>query len=136
MAKKAGKDDGSSAGCPCGSAREFAACCGKYLDQGAVPETAEQLMRSRYTAYALERADYLTETWHRSTRPPSLEIDPRLQWLGLKILQTTQGGAGDTEGWVEFLARVKLGGRAERMQECSRFVRENGRWYYIDGRVD
>ena len=133
MAKKPGARNAVD-GCPCGSGRAYAECCGRYLDSGEQPATAEQLMRSRYTAYALAREDYLLATWHASTRPSALDLGSGLQWLGLKIVRTEAGGAHDTEGRVAFVARSKPGGRAQRLEEDSRFVKEGGRWYYVDGR--
>lgn len=123
--------------CPCGSGEAYGACCGAYLDRGQLPDTAEALMRSRYCAYVGKRAHYLLETWHRSTRPAQLNLDegPQARWLGLKILQTEGGGPADAEGRVEFVARYKVSGKAGQMQEASRFVRENGRWFYVDGNV-
>lgn len=121
--------------CPCGSGRDYAACCGRYIEGGRLPDTAEQLMRSRYTAYVLARQDYLQQTWHPSTRPADLgaAVTEAVKWLGLQIKRTQAGGAGDSEGLVEFVARYKVGGKAERLHEASRFVRENGRWLYLDG---
>lgn len=121
--------------CPCGSGRDHAACCGRYIEGGRLPDTAEQLMRSRYTAYVLARQDYLQQTWHPSTRPADLgaAVTDAVKWLGLQIKRTQAGGAGDSEGLVEFVARYKVGGKAERLHEASRFVRENGRWLYLDG---
>lgn len=123
--------------CACQSGAPYAACCGRYLDGGDLPATAEALMRSRYSAYAAGREDYLLETWYRSRRPErlSLESSAPVKWLGLKILRTEGGGPEDTRGVVEFVARYKVGGRAERLQETSRFVREGGRWFYMDGHV-
>lgn len=127
--------------CPCGRAdargrpRAYAACCGTYLDQpdNAAPD-AESLMRSRYTAFVLERSDYLLATWHASTRPPAIEHEPGLKWLGLEVKRQRQIDADHAE--VEFVARSRLGGRGHRLHELSRFVREGGRWYYVDGDVD
>ena len=92
-------------------------------------------MRSRYTAYCRARTDYLLDSWHASTRPPQLNLDAPApaHWIGLKILDTFAGGERDTRGTVEFVARNKVNGRAQRLHEVSRFVRENGRWYYLDG---
>jgi SEC-C motif-containing protein len=93
-------------------------------------------MRSRYSAYVLGLTDYLLATWHLSSAPGELEL-PMVKWLGLQVLHAEQ--AGDA-GVVEFVARCRsfqlAGGRAERLHEISRFVREAGRWYYIDGQVD
>ena len=91
-------------------------------------------MRSRYTAYTLNHEDYLLATWHESTRPAQLDLgnDP-VKWIGLKILDREQGQPGDNEGRIEFIARYKLNGKAHRLHENSRFVFEQGRWYYLDG---
>lgn len=121
--------------CPCGSGRDYVACCGPYIEAGRLPETAEQLMRSRYTAYTLAKQDYLHKTWHPSTRPADLgvAVTDAVKWLGLQIKGTRAGAAGDTEGMVEFVARYKINGKAERLHEASRFVREGGQWLYVDG---
>ena len=122
--------------CPCGSGHRFSACCGPYLDGTALPETAEVLMRSRYTAYTLGNAAYLTATWHPTTRRKDLGLEEPVKWIGLEILSCEAGGPGDTRGQVEFIARYKLGGRAHRLHEVSRFQRREGRWYYLDGDLD
>lgn len=123
--------------CPCGGGKSFDQCCGRYLDGDAAP-TAEALMRSRYSAYGLRREDYLLATWHPSTRPAELglgrETPPK--WLGLEVRRHEQTDA-DHAGVaiVEFVARYKINGRAHRLHELSRFVREEGRWFYVDGDV-
>ena len=97
-----------------------------------MPQTALELMRSRYSAYALREIEYLRQTWHRDTRsaaPPDAD-DERVKWIGLDVLRDEADGANAT---VEFVARCKIGGRAQRMHEISRFVREDGRWFYLDG---
>ena len=92
-------------------------------------------MRSRYSAFTLGLIDYLQATWHPSTRPAALEPLPAaLRWLGLEVRRHVQQDAG--HAIVEFVARSKLGGRAERLHETSRFVREDGQWWYVDGDVD
>ena len=88
-------------------------------------------MRSRYTAYVLRLADYLLATWQPATRPASLDFEPGLRWLGLQVLAHQQ--SDDNHATVAFVARSKLAGRAHRMAETSRFVREGGRWLYVDG---
>jgi SEC-C motif-containing protein len=89
-------------------------------------------MRSRYSAFVQDRRDYLLATWHASTRPAALEApEPGLRWLGLEVRQSCLQDAD--HGTVEFVARSKLGGRAHRLHETSRFVREHGAWYYVDG---
>ncbi len=119
--------------CPCGSGSAFAACCGLYLDGGANAPTAEALMRSRYSAYTLGRADYLQQTWHPTRRPDSLSLDPAQNWLGLKIVRAERGGMGDDEGVVEFVARFKVAGRGHRLHEISRFEKVGDCWLYLDG---
>jgi len=120
--------------CPCGSALPYAACCGRWHDgplRLRAPD-AQALMRSRYSAYVLGRDDYLLETWHASTRPAGSPLaDAALRWLGLEIRRHV---VHDTDhAVVEFVARSRLGGRATRLHETSRFVREDGRWFYVDG---
>lgn len=92
-------------------------------------------MRSRYSAYVLGNEPYLLATWHQTTRPASLGLaqEAKTQWLGLKIVSTAKGLRDDTEGSVEFVARYKINGKAHRLHEVSRFVKEAGRWYYVSG---
>ena len=118
--------------CPCGTGRTYAVCCGRYHTGEAAPD-AEALMRSRYSAYARGDADYLQATWHAGTRPPSLDLatDPPLRWLGLDVKRHVADG---DRAVVEFVARYRQGGgSAGRLRETSRFVRDGGRWYYVDG---
>lgn len=123
----------ASQACPCGSGRPYAGCCGP-LHQGQPATTAEALMRSRYGAYVLGLNDYLLQTWHASTRPATLEAQPPgLRWLGLEVRRSRIIDADHAE--VEFVARSKLGGRAHRLHETSRFVREGGQWFYVDGEL-
>lgn len=123
----------SHAQCSCGSGFPFAACCGPFIaGLGRAPD-ALALMRSRYTAFTLSRTAYLLETWHPSTRPAALDLEPARRWLGLRIVETDAGEPGDVRGTVEFVARSKVGGRAQRLHERSRFVFEDDRWLYVDG---
>ncbi|EKU23820.1 MULTISPECIES: YchJ family metal-binding protein [Xanthomonas translucens group] len=116
--------------CPCGRPRDYAQCCGLYHAGAAAPD-AETLMRSRYSAYVRRDADYLRASWHPSTRPAQLELDTHTTWLGLTVQRVIASGADRAE--VAFLARYRIGGgSAVRMIEHSRFVREDGRWYYLD----
>ena len=131
--------------CPCGrtsanSAKPtksqhlpFSACCGPYLNELAATTApdAEALMRSRYSAFVLERADYLLATWHASTRPATLDFVPGAKWLGLEVRSHRVLDTDHAE--VEFVARCREAGRATRLHERSRFVRESGRWFYLDG---
>jgi SEC-C motif-containing protein len=122
--------------CDCGLPRTYADCCGRY-HAGPLhlqAPDAEALMRSRYSAYVRDLIDYLVTTWHASTRPLHIEPNPAgLRWLGLDVRSHRLQDAEHAS--VEFVARSKLGGRAHRLHEVSRFVRENGRWFYIDGDV-
>jgi SEC-C motif-containing protein len=92
-------------------------------------------MRSRYMAYVLGKKEYLLATWHPSARPPALNLAAGggVEWLGLEVVRTEAGTEGDTQGVVEFVARYKRQGRATRLHEVSRFVRENGQWFYVEG---
>ena len=125
--------------CPCGRvdakkrAVAYADCCARFVDHfnDALAPDAEHLMRSRYSAFVLERADYLLATWHSSTRPASLDFDAGVKWLGLEVREHKVTGADAAE--VEFVARYRLDGRAVRLHERSRFVCEEGRWLYVDG---
>lgn len=93
-------------------------------------------MRARYTAYVRGDKDYLLRTWHVSTRPPDLDPDATaMKWLGLAIVRTAAGGAHEREGMVEFIARYKPAGRAQRLHETSRFRREDDQWFYVDGQI-
>lgn len=121
--------------CPCGSTKPYTACCAPYIEGNAPAPIAEALMRSRYTAYTLLREDYLLATWHTSTRPTSLDLaaDAATKWIGLEVKCHEQQDTG--HAIVEFVARYKVNGRAHRLHEVSRFVREDGRWFYVDGDV-
>lgn len=111
----------------------YAECCGRYIDQAVPAPDAESLMRSRYTGFVAECADYLRATWHPSTRPATLEFDPGTKWLGLEV--RTHRTTGQDRAEVEFVARYRVGGRAVRLHETSRFVREGGHWFYVDGDI-
>lgn len=124
--------------CPCLSGETYAACCARFhsgLADGVRAPTAEALMRSRYTAFAVGDAAYLLATWHASTRPAGLDIDTGTTWRRLDILRTEQGGPFDDVGLVEFEARYRSDGVRGMLHEVSRFVREDGRWYYVNGNV-
>jgi len=123
-----------AADCPCQSGLAFAQCCQRFLDSNQLPETAEQLMRSRYCAYALKNCDYLLQTWHPGYRPESLDLsDSPNQWIGLKIKKTHLGGKNDLIGRVHFIARFKINGKAHKLEENSRFEKLNGQWFYQNG---
>ncbi|AOW94355.1 hypothetical protein BFN03_03110 [Rhodococcus sp. WMMA185] len=119
--------------CPCQLGESYDNCCGRYHRGEAKAPTAERLMRSRFSAFALLDVAYLSRTWHPSTRPANLELDPGRRWTRLDILGTCAGGLFDTTGTVEFRAHYEENGRRGSQRENSRFVRENGDWLYVDG---
>ena len=120
--------------CPCGSSLSYDNCCAPYHG-GAIAASAEALMRSRYCAYVLALEPYLLATWHNSTRPQSLNLaeDKQTRWLGLEVRRHVSAPSGNDNAIVEFVARYKIAGRAFRLHETSRFLRQDGRWYYLDG---
>ncbi|MGB8651525.1 MAG: YchJ family protein [Mycobacteriales bacterium] len=117
--------------CPCGLGQPYDLCCGRFHRGQADPPTAELLMRSRYSAFAVGDVGYLLRTWHPSTRPRGLELDEGQVWERLVVLGTSGGGLLDSEGTVEFRALYSHRGRTEALHERSRFVREDGRWSYV-----
>lgn len=127
----------SAQACPCGrmahrAPSTFGACCGRWIESDVAAPDAESLMRSRYTAFVLEREPYLLATWHPDTRPAEVLFEKGARWLGLEVRRHTV--LGDDRAEVEFVARQKpLGGAALRLHECSRFVLLEGRWLYTDG---
>ena len=122
--------------CPCGRTNAkgqplaLIVCCGQYHAGQPAPD-AESLMRSRYSAFVLGDVPYLLATWHSSQRPAELKLETGGKWLGLEIKRHRVNGADTAE--VEFVARFRVGGKAVRQHERSRFVREDGRWLYVDG---
>jgi SEC-C motif domain protein len=130
--------------CPCGLPADYGNCCGRWHAGALVLQapSAEVLMRSRYSAYVLDLREYLLQTWHASTRPDEIAApEPGLRWLGLTVKRHEL--LSEHRAVVEFVARSKLAGRAYRLHETSRFVREDmredvredGRWFYVDGEI-
>lgn len=115
--------------CPCGGGA-YADCCGRYLDSGLPAPDAQQLMRSRYSAYVLGREAYLLSTWHASTRPQPPLLGEPVKWLGLEVKRHVPDGG---RAVVEFVARYRSGGQGQRLHEVSNFVLEDGKWWYVDG---
>jgi SEC-C motif-containing protein len=103
------------------------------MSGGEIPHTAEQLMRSRYSAFVVCDESYLLATWHPDTRPGKVRLDQQQRWLGLSIRAIEAGGPEDVAGTVEFVARFKVEGKGHRLHELSRFEKIDGRWYYLDG---
>ncbi|SDM76786.1 YchJ family protein [Actinacidiphila guanduensis] len=118
--------------CPCGLPAAYGECCGALHAGRSAAPTAERLMRSRYSAFAVRDAAYLLRTWAPGTRPPAVDFDPRLRWTGLDILATTDGTAFHTQGTVSFAAHYEIGGERGVQREDSRFVRVQGSWLYVD----
>lgn len=119
--------------CPCLSGETYSGCCGKYHSGAQDAPTAEALMRSRYSAFAVGDQPYLLKTWHPSTRPAVLELDSGLQWRRLDIMETSAGGPLDEQGVVRFRAHYRDGTTRGIQEETSRFIRVNGVWLYLDG---
>ena len=119
--------------CPCGLPNKYQDCCGRFISGADTPTTAEQLMRSRYSAFVAEEEGYLVKTWHPATRPSQVTINPSQRWLGLSVENCTDGGPDDDTGTVEFVALFKVAGQGSRLHETSRFEKIDGSWYYRDG---
>ena len=121
--------------CPCGTGDSYGACCGRF-HAGAAAPTAEALMRSRYSAFAAASEpgmrEYLLETWHPSTRPIALKLDATTHWRRLDVVRVEAGGPFDDRGIVEFAAHYADDDGRGVMRETSRFVREGGRWFYVE----
>ncbi len=124
--------------CPCGSSRKEELCCSPILDGSRQPTTAEELMRSRYTAYTRADANYLIATLHPSKRSDEDEVNI-LAWAhnsrftGLSVIKTKAGKAKDNEGVVEFVARFSDADGTYAHREISSFVKEDGKWWYLEG---
>jgi SEC-C motif-containing protein len=126
--------EGDTGQCPCGSGRVYLHCCGPLHDGTAAAATAEALMRSRFSAFARGRADYLLSSWHPGTRPERLDLDEQITWRRLQIVDTESGGADDDTGIVEFRAQYLHHGKRHILHERSRFSRaRDGTWRYVDG---
>lgn len=122
--------------CPCLSGLPYDECCGPLHHGERTAATAEALMRSRYSAFAVGDLAYLLTTWHRSTRPRTVDLDAAVVWRRLEVLRTDRGGPFDTTGTVEFRASYSDPRGRGSLHEVSRFVREDGAWTYVDGSVD
>lgn len=125
------KKNNKSSLCPCGKGLPLDACCMPFIRGDMVPSGPELLMRSRYSAYVLGDQEYLLSTWHPSTRPGSLELDPSIKWVRLQVFEERIGKAA-AGAVVHFLARYKINGRAVRLEEKSRFVFEASKWWYVE----
>jgi SEC-C motif-containing protein len=124
--------------CPCGSRKSLDKCCLPIIKGEKDAETAEQLMRSRYTAFTLAEIDYLIKSHHPKTRNIKQKKELKkwaqsVSWVGLTILGKEKGYINDVNGTVEFRAVFLENGKPESIHEKSAFIRENNKWFYVDG---
>ena len=124
----------SNSPCLCGSGNVYSDCCQVFHTGEKIPVTAEALMRSRYTAYALHNADYLRATWDETKRPERIDFSrEQIKWLRLDVTEIKRGGEKDDKGLVTFKAYYEQDGKEHCMNEISRFTKHNGHWFYLDG---
>jgi SEC-C motif domain protein len=121
--------------CPCGSGELFGRCCLPLHVGERRAETAEQLMRARYSAYAVNDIDYVWQTWHPRTRPEAVTPQAGLTWTGLEIVDTVDGRTDHASGEVEFHAHYRQNNRRGTLHERSRFAVRAHRWFYLDGKL-
>ncbi|MGM0430116.1 MAG: YchJ family protein [Pseudomonadota bacterium] len=119
--------------CPCGLDKTYQDCCYAYHSGEATAQSPEALMRSRYSAFVGRLASYLEATWHNSSRPPLLDLSDSPNWLKLQVISSS---VDQNKGQVHFRAFYKDGNDVAFMEEQSDFVKEDGKWYYLDGRVN
>lgn len=120
--------------CPCGTGVPYSNCCEPFVENNSNPQTPELLMRSRYTAYVLQKKQYLLQTWHTKTKPSALNFENHpVTWLGLEVIDSTTDKDTETSGTVNFLTRYVANGLVCNLQENSRFIKEDDRWYYVNG---
>lgn len=118
--------------CPCGLGEDYAECCGQYIDGGKLAPEPESLMRSRYTAFALQKIDYLKKTWHPETLPDDLDDSEPNCWVSLEIVDASMDDE-EIEGEVEFIAKLIYNNKLEVLHEISQFDKVNGHWLYHSG---
>lgn len=123
--------------CPCKSGKLYADCCAPILNNKCIAETAEQLMRSRYTAFTLADSTYLLKSWASETKPSTLNVEDEsvIQWIGLDIEECTNGGLLDMDGSVTFTASFISSGQLCHLHEKSNFIKRDGHWYYLGGKT-
>jgi SEC-C motif domain protein len=120
--------------CPCGSKLPYTSCCLPILEGHQLAETAEGLMRSRYTAFVHKHEQHILASWHKKNRPEKLNFeDNPVVWLGLTIHEVREGSKNDMVGTVDFTSTYLENGQIARLRENSQFVREDGLWYYLRG---
>ena len=121
--------------CPCGLKQPYDECCGQYIDDKSTPQTVEQLMRSRYTAYTQANIEYIKKTMvgcglARFNEEEAYLWAKECDWLGLEVLSATDANVFSTDAWVEFVASYKLKGKSETLREQSHFLKIEGKWFY------
>ncbi|TMQ91379.1 hypothetical protein ETD83_31270 [Actinomadura soli] len=123
--------------CPCGVGDRYRDCCGRLHRGEAAAATAAELMRSRFSAFARQDEAYLLSTWHAATRPERVGFEDGLRWTRLEIVREEGGGPGDDKGVVEFRAHYLTGPGSQpgELHEVSRFVRHDGGWVYVRGKI-
>ncbi len=126
--------------CPCGSGNPYSECCEQIISGSLSAQTAEQLMRARYSAYVLAKMDFIFESTHPDHREGydhagTKEWAESAEWQGLNIIDTIRGGADDSVGEVEFIARFIEKGNDREHHEAGQFRRKDGRWYFTEGRM-
>lgn len=127
--------------CPCGGKPEYIQCCGQFISGEAIPQTPEQLMRSRYTAYTIANVDYIQSTMLDDAlksfdRKESLNWAKNSKWIGLKILSAPEITSTDQEGNVEFVASYIQNHQVQHLREHSKFKKQDGRWYFVGDYVN
>jgi len=120
--------------CPCGSGRSFHDCCEPYLSGEPIPDI-ETLLRARFSAYATANVNFIRQTWHPATRPARINLDnaESVKWLSLDIVRIERGSVEDQDGSIEFAAHYSVNGEEGDLHEISQFIREQGKWYYMEG---
>ena len=122
--------------CPCGSKKIVSNCCDRFISGNENPQTAEELMRSRFTAYSQNNLSYLEKTYHKSTRTSYKDFNAdSVDWTGLEILEIENGKIEDNTGTVDFIAHYESNNIKHAMREKSSFVKENEQWFYLDGKA-
>ena len=121
--------------CPCSSSLSYADCCNSLITGKIEAETVAQLMRSRFTAFAIHHEAYLLKTWDKKNRPKKITFNKEIDWTSLEVLSETKGGLNDSRGVVQFKAYYVLNGVEQVMNEASRFKKNKGQWFYLDGIV-
>lgn len=120
--------------CPCCSGVSYTECCKPLHDNQQIAETAEQLMRSRYSAFVMDFNEYILSTWDITTRPETAELNNEdLEWTRLEIIETKKGKANDHKGIVQFKAHYLINDKPQVLNEISQFVKKSSHWYYLKG---